>query len=50
LNIMLKKTMDKAIAKEIGEDKWKGKEEKKLKRTTYVGSIMDQVAQITIEK
>jgi hypothetical protein len=34
---MWKNTMDKAIAKEIEEDKWKEKEDKRLKRATNVG-------------
>jgi hypothetical protein len=33
--------MSKAVVKEINEDKQKNKEEKKSKRVTNVGSIMD---------
>jgi hypothetical protein len=44
LNIMWKKAMDKVIVKEIREDKQQEREDKKLKRGTYVGSTMDRVA------
>jgi hypothetical protein len=42
--------MDKTIANEIREDRWKEKQENKLKRVAYVGSVMDWIAQIIIEK
>lgn len=50
LNIMWKKAMDKAIAKEIIEDKWKEREERKLKRVIDMGSTMDRTIQKIVEK
>jgi hypothetical protein len=40
---MWKNTMDKATIEEIKEDKWKEREEKRLKRATNVGSVVDQI-------
>jgi hypothetical protein len=40
---MWKNAMDKAIVEEIKEDKWKEREEKRLKRATNVGFTVDQV-------
>lgn len=50
LNIMSKKMVDTATAIFFGEERWKEKEKKKFKRKAYVGSTMDRVAKITIEK
>ncbi len=36
--------MDKVVVEEIKEDKQKEREDKKLKRATYVGSTMDRIA------
>jgi len=35
--------MEKTIEEEIKEDKWKEREEKRLKKATNVGFVVDQV-------
>jgi len=50
LNILWKMAMDKAIVKEIIEDKWKEREERKLKRVIDMGSTMDRTIQKIVEK
>jgi hypothetical protein len=50
LNIMWKKTMDKVVVDEIKEDRWKEREEKKLKKAIDVRSIVDQTTQKVVEK
>ncbi len=50
LNIMWKKATDKAITKEISADKWKEREEEKLKTIVDMGSTMDQTIQRIVEK
>jgi hypothetical protein len=47
---MRKKAMDKVITKEIRVDKWKEREEKKLKTIVDMGSNMDQTIQRIVEK
>jgi hypothetical protein len=47
---MRRKALDKAIAKEIKEDKWKEREERKLKKVVDVGSIMDRTIKRVVDK
>jgi hypothetical protein len=42
--------MDKVATKEIEEDKWKEREEKKLKKTISVGFAVDWTIQREVEK
>jgi hypothetical protein len=47
---MRKNAMDMVVVKEIKEDKWKEREEKKVNKVTNVGSIVGQATQKVVEK
>jgi hypothetical protein len=47
---MWKNAMDMVVVKEIKEDKWKEREEKKVNKVTNVGSIVGQATQKVVEK